>query len=63
MKKLCVVLVAMAVAAGAAFAQGITLEQNKPEIDAFLKAYAATWSQANNVPVTIKSIGGGSQRS
>jgi raffinose/stachyose/melibiose transport system substrate-binding protein len=46
--------------AGAAFAQGITLAQGKPEIDAALKAYAATWSQANKVPVTIKSVGGSS---
>jgi raffinose/stachyose/melibiose transport system substrate-binding protein len=60
MKKLLFVLLALSLAAGAAFAQGITLEQNKPEIDAFLKAYAATWSKANNVPVTIKSVGGGS---
>ena len=33
-----------------AFAQGITLAQGKPEIDAALKAYAATWSEANKVP-------------
>ncbi len=58
MKKLVFVLVAFLISA-AAFAQGITLAQNKPEIDAALKAYAATWSKANNVPVTIKSVGGG----
>jgi raffinose/stachyose/melibiose transport system substrate-binding protein len=58
MKKLVLVLAA-ALMGTAAFAQGITLAQNKPEIDAALKAYAATWSKANNVPVTIKSVGGG----
>ena len=40
-------------------AQGITLEQNKPEIDAALKAYAAAWTKQSNVPMTIKSVGGG----
>ncbi len=62
MKKLLVlVLVLTAVLAGtAAFAQGITLAQGKPEIDAVLKAYAAAWSKANNIPVTIKSVGGSS---
>jgi raffinose/stachyose/melibiose transport system substrate-binding protein len=58
MKKILLVLTAILISA-AAFAQGITLAQNKPEIDAVLKAYAATWSKANNVPVTIKSVGGG----
>jgi len=58
MKKLVLVLAALLISA-AAFAQGITLAQNKPEIDAALKAYAAVWSKANNVPVTIKSVGGG----
>jgi raffinose/stachyose/melibiose transport system substrate-binding protein len=38
----------------------LTLAQNKPEIDAVLKAYAATWSTANKVTVTIKSVGGSS---
>lgn len=38
----------------------ITLAQGKPEIDAALKAYAAIWSEANKVPVTIKSVGGSS---
>ena len=45
---------------GGLAAQGITLAQNKPEIDSSLKAYAAAWSKANNVPVTIKSVGGSS---
>lgn len=36
----------------------LTLMQNKPEIDAQLKAYAAAWGAANGVTVTIKSIGG-----
>jgi raffinose/stachyose/melibiose transport system substrate-binding protein len=69
MKKLVLILAALLVSA-AVFAgagaesprlgtQGITLAQNKPEIDAVLKAYAAVWSKANNVPVTIKSVGGG----
>ena len=58
MKKLVLILVALLVSA-AVFPQGITLAQNKPEIDAALKAYAAVWSKANNVPVTIKSVGGG----
>ena len=58
MKKLVLILVALLVSA-TVFPQGITLAQNKPEIDAVLKAYAAVWSKANNVPVTIKSVGGG----
>ena len=58
MKKLVLILAALLVSA-AVFPQGITLAQNKPEIDAVLKAYAAVWSKANNVPVTIKSVGGG----
>jgi raffinose/stachyose/melibiose transport system substrate-binding protein len=68
MKKVILILTALLVSA-AVFAsggaesslggQGITLAQNKPEIDAVLKAYAAVWSKANNVPVTIKSVGGG----
>ena len=69
MKKLVLILAALLVSAvafagGAAEstrlgAQGITLAQNKPEIDAVLKAYAAAWSTANGVSVTIKSVGGG----
>jgi raffinose/stachyose/melibiose transport system substrate-binding protein len=59
MKKIVILLAALALAAGA-WAQGITLAQGKPEIDAALKAYAAVWSKANNVPVTIKSVGGSS---
>jgi raffinose/stachyose/melibiose transport system substrate-binding protein len=58
MKKLVLVL-AVVLLGTTAFAQGITLAQNKPEIDAALKAYAAAWSKANNVQVTIKSVGGG----
>jgi raffinose/stachyose/melibiose transport system substrate-binding protein len=58
MKKLILIL-AVVLLGTAAFAQSITLAQNKPEIDAALKAYAAVWSKANNVPVTIKSVGGG----
>ncbi len=37
----------------------ITLMQNKPEIDAQLKEYAAEWEKKSNVKVTIKSCGGG----
>jgi len=59
MKKILAVLAVTILAAGL-FAQGITLAQGKPEIDAVLKAYAATWSKANNIPVTIKSVGGSS---
>ena len=59
MRKLVLVVAAVLLGA-AAFAQGITLAQNKPEIDAALKAYAAVWSKANNVPVTVKSVGGSS---
>jgi len=43
----------------AAFGAGkLTLMQNKPEIDAQLKAYAAAWGQKNGATVVIKSIGG-----
>jgi raffinose/stachyose/melibiose transport system substrate-binding protein len=59
MKKFFAVLMVLLIA-GALSAQGITLAQGKPEIDAALKAYAATWSKANNVQVTIKSVGGSS---
>ncbi|MGA2546086.1 MAG: extracellular solute-binding protein [Rectinemataceae bacterium] len=59
MKKMFAIFVAFAFAA-AVWAQGITLAQGKPEIDAALKAYAAAWSKANNIPVTIKSVGGSS---
>jgi raffinose/stachyose/melibiose transport system substrate-binding protein len=59
MKKVFTMLVVLMVAA-TIVAQGITLAQGKPEIDAALKAYAAAWAKANNVPVTIKSVGGSS---
>jgi len=59
MKKL-LLAIAVAVIGTAAFAQGITLAQGKPEIDAVLKAYAEAWSTANKIPVTIKSVGGSS---
>jgi raffinose/stachyose/melibiose transport system substrate-binding protein len=62
MKKFVVILFCL-VLAGIMFAQGshaqITLLQNKPEIDAQLKAYAAIWTEATGTPVTIKSCGGG----
>ena len=38
----------------------ITLMQNKPEIDAQLKAYAAVWSEKTGIATTMKSIGGSS---
>jgi len=60
MKRIITVLVALLFAT-TLFAQGkITLMQNKPEIDATLKAYAAIWSKATGVGVTIKSVGGSS---
>jgi len=60
MKRIITVLVALLFAT-TLFAQGkITLMQNKPEIDAALKAYAAIWSKATGVGVTIKSVGGSS---
>jgi len=36
----------------------LSLLQNKPEIDAALKAYAADWSKTTGIPITIKSAGG-----
>jgi raffinose/stachyose/melibiose transport system substrate-binding protein len=60
MKKLIVVMLSLMLAT-ATFAQTkITLEQNKPEIDAALKAYAATWTKASGVQVSVKSVGGSS---
>ncbi|MDT8297729.1 MAG: ABC transporter substrate-binding protein, partial [Spirochaetaceae bacterium] len=68
MKRILLILVASLVLVGGAFANGdgdstkkptIVLAQNKPEIDAQLKAYAAQWGEANNVEVIIKSCGGG----
>ena len=44
---------------GAVSGGSITLLQNKPEIDAQLKAYASIWSKATGIEVTIKSCGGG----
>lgn len=70
MKKMLMVVAALLTAA-AVFASGtsdgqaqaakggkLTLMQNKPEIDAQLKAYAKLWGDKNGVTVTIKSIGG-----
>jgi raffinose/stachyose/melibiose transport system substrate-binding protein len=50
----------LAVAACAKAPQKMTLAQNKPEIDAVLKAYAAVWSKTNNFALTVKSVGGSS---
>ncbi|MFQ3546792.1 MAG: extracellular solute-binding protein, partial [Termitinemataceae bacterium] len=69
MKKMFMVLTALLTAAavfaggageGQAAAKGgkLTLMQNKPEIDAQLKAYAKAWGEKNGVTVVIKSIGG-----
>jgi len=68
MKKTAALLLVLFVAAFA-FAGGngegsmekasITLLQNKPEIDAQLKAYAAKWSAETGIDITIKSCGGG----
>ena len=44
--------------AGSAKAATLTIMQNKPEIGPQLEAYAAQWGTANNVKVTVKSIGG-----
>jgi raffinose/stachyose/melibiose transport system substrate-binding protein len=44
--------------AGAAKAATLTIMQNKPEIGPQLEAYAAQWGAANNVKVTVKSLGG-----
>jgi raffinose/stachyose/melibiose transport system substrate-binding protein len=61
MKKFALLLMAAAlIGACAKPPQKITLAQNKPEIDAALKAYAQSWSATSKVPVTIKSVGGGS---
>lgn len=62
MKKLFGVVLGI-VLAGSMFMQSaqaqITLMQNKPEIDAQLKEYAATWEKASGIKATIKSCGGG----
>ncbi len=58
-----VLLLAAAVLFGAGqreSVQGITLVQNKPEIDAQLQNYGSLWTQNSGIPVTIKSVGGGS---
>lgn len=71
MKKILVVLVLLAVLAGAAFAGGsnegesakgveITVMQNKPEIDAMLKDYALVWGEKTGNTAVIKSVGGSS---
>jgi raffinose/stachyose/melibiose transport system substrate-binding protein len=61
---LLVLAVAMSVYAGGAGETGgastITLMQNKPEIDAQLKAYADIWKQKTGNTAVIKSVGGSS---
>jgi raffinose/stachyose/melibiose transport system substrate-binding protein len=67
MRKAFLVSVVLLGLAGLLFAGGaqegaakapLSLLQNKPEIDAQLKAYAAVWSQASGIPMSIKSAGG-----
>ncbi len=66
MKKIVALTLAMLMVAGMAFASGaqeesgITLMQNKPEIDAMLQEYGAVWAEENGIDVTIKSVGGSS---
>jgi raffinose/stachyose/melibiose transport system substrate-binding protein len=57
---LAVLGLALIVASCSAAPAKLTLAQGKPEIDAVLKAYAADWSKANKIEVTIKSVGGSS---
>lgn len=61
---LLVLAIAMSVYAGGAGETGgastITLMQNKPEIDAQLKAYAEIWKQQTGNTAVIKSVGGSS---
>jgi len=58
MKRIALAFMVLLTATAAFGAGKLTLMQNKPEIDAQLKAYAATWGQKNGVTVVIKSIGG-----
>jgi raffinose/stachyose/melibiose transport system substrate-binding protein len=67
MKKFGIVLLALVVGSGIAFASGaqegggsLTLMQNKPEIDAMLQDYGQVWSEQSGVDITIKSVGGSS---
>ena len=67
MRKFGIVLLALIVSSGIAFASGaqegagsITLMQNKPEIDAMLQDYGQVWSEQSGVDITIKSVGGSS---
>ena len=63
MKRILAVLIILAVAVTAfatptAEGGSIVLAQNKPEIDAMLKEYAAVWSANTGIDITIKSCGG-----
>ena len=71
MKKLIIVVSAIILAAQFSFAGGgaedgakggapIKMIQNKPEIDAMLKAYAADWSARTGVEINVISTGGSS---
>lgn len=68
MKRLLAVFMILVVSAAFVIAEGgqegsgtlprLELLQNKPEIDAQLKAYAKAWGEANGVDVVIKTVGG-----
>jgi raffinose/stachyose/melibiose transport system substrate-binding protein len=60
MKKLLTLLLilAFAVSCAGGAKPRVELLQNKPEIDAQLKAYAEAWGEANGVEVVIKTVGG-----
>ncbi len=68
MRKALLLALVLILAAGMAFAggsreadrAGVTLLQNKPEIDEMLQAYGRDWSERTGIDVTIKSVGGGS---
>lgn len=67
MRKLGIILMALVIVTGFAFASGaqegggsITLMQNKPEIDAMLQEYGQTWTERSGIDITIKSVGGSS---
>ncbi|WP_037547920.1 ABC transporter substrate-binding protein [Spirochaeta lutea] len=67
MKRLTALVLILVAATGFVFAGGdqegggvprLEILQNKPEIDAQLKAYAAAWGQKNGVQVVVKTVGG-----
>jgi raffinose/stachyose/melibiose transport system substrate-binding protein len=67
MKRIVSILLVLILMGGVVFANGegeggalprLELLQNKPEIDAALKAYAEAWGAENGVEVVIKTVGG-----